>query len=202
VVLMDEPFSGLDARTRHEVRRSTLAGLREANTAVVIVTRDPEEAVRLGDRVALMREGHIVQEGTPAEIYRASRDPQAAALFGGANIFHARAHGGHADSPFGLTSAPAIHDGDWAEIIYRGAAIRVAEQGIPARVISVRPYGAGAEIEAAIEGALLPTGMEVPAFVRVLAPLTPALSPGARIYLAANPAEAFVFSCLDTACRG
>ncbi len=202
VVLMDEPFSGLDARTRDEVRRRTLARLREAGTAIVIVTHDPEEAVRLGDRVALMREGRIVQEGTPSDIYHSPRDTQAAALFGGANIFHTQARGDRADSPFGPTSAPAIQDGDWAEIIYRPAAIRVADSGLPARVTSVRPYGAGAEFEATIEAGALSKGLEAPAFVRALAPLSPALSPGVRIHLAANPAEAFVFPCHDKACRG
>ncbi len=202
VVLMDEPFSGLDARTRDEVRRRTLARLRESNTAVVIVTHDPDEAVRLGDRVALMRDGRIVQDGTPSDIYRHPRDPQAAALFGGANIFHAQVHAGRAASPFGPTAANLVGEGDWAEIIYRPAAIRLADAGLPARVISVRPQGAGAEIEAAIESSALPAGMEAPAFVRAAAAQAIELAPGARIHLAANPEDAFVFPCLDRACRG
>ena len=105
VVLMDEPFSGLDTRQRDELRAATLKRLRDAGAAVVIVTHDPDEAMRLGDRIALMRDGRIVQEGTPVEIYRAPHDPQAAALFGGANVFHARVSGGVAASPFG--TAPA-----------------------------------------------------------------------------------------------
>ena len=202
VVLMDEPFSGLDARTRDEVRRRTLSRLKEANTAVVIVTHDPEEAVRLGDRVALMRDGHIVQVGTPSEIYRSPSDPQAAALFGGANIFHARVHSGRADSPFGQTDAHTMAEGDWAEVIYRPSAIQLADDGVPARVTSVRPHGAGAEIEASIESAALPQGVEAPAFVRAAAPFDAALIPGARIHLTARPADAFVFPCLEKACRG
>ncbi len=203
VVLMDEPFSGLDARTRDEVRRRTLSRLREAGAAVVIVTHDPEEAVRLGDRMALMRDGQIVQEGTPSEIYREPHDPQAAALFGGANIFHARVHGGRADSPFGAhRCARACREGEWAEVIFRPSAIHLADDGVPARVTSVRPHGAGVEIEASIEVAALPQGVEVPAFVRAAAPFDAALIPGARIHLTANPADAFVFPCLEKACRG
>ena len=183
VVLMDEPFSGLDARTRDEVRRRTLARLREAGAAVVIVTHDPEEAVRLGDRVALMRDGRIVQEGTPADIYHAPLDPQAATLFGGANIFHARVHAGRANSPFGHADAGGMGEGVWAEVIFRPTAIQVADDGIPARVLSLRPHGAGAEIEAAIETAALPQGVEAPAFVRAAAPPAAIFAPGARIHL-------------------
>ena len=89
IVLMDEPFSGLDAALRDEVRGTTLLRLKEAGTAVVMVTHDPDEAMRVGNRVALMRAGRIVQAGTPTEIYQHPADPQAAALFGGANVFHA-----------------------------------------------------------------------------------------------------------------
>jgi iron(III) transport system ATP-binding protein len=66
VVLMDEPFSGLDARLRDEVRSTTLKRLREAGAAVVMVTHDADEAMRVGTRVALMQAGRIVQEGTPS----------------------------------------------------------------------------------------------------------------------------------------
>src|SRR4030095_8218908 len=76
VVLMDEPFSGLDARLRDEVRGTTLSRLRQAEAAVVMVTHDPDEAMRVGDLVALMEEGRIVQTGSPTEIYRAPQNRQ------------------------------------------------------------------------------------------------------------------------------
>jgi iron(III) transport system ATP-binding protein len=202
VVLMDEPFSGLDARTRDEVRRRTLARLREETAAVVIVTHDPEEAVRIGDRIALMRDGRIVQEGTPVELYRAPQDSQAAALFGGANIFHTRVAQGLANSPFGFVGANGLAEESWAEVIFRPAAIRMEETGVPAKVFAVRPHGAHAEIEVNIDNTALPAGVEAPVFVRAAAPagLTP--EPGARVYLSADPSDAFVFPCQDKACRG
>ena len=70
VLLMDEPFSGLDRRLRDEVRDDTLNVLRESRVTCVIVTHDPEEALRMADRVALMREGRLVQVDTPEGIYR------------------------------------------------------------------------------------------------------------------------------------
>jgi iron(III) transport system ATP-binding protein len=70
VLLLDEPFSSLDARLRETVRDETLAVLRETNATSLIVTHDPEEAMVMGDRVALLRHGRIAQIGTAAEIYR------------------------------------------------------------------------------------------------------------------------------------
>ncbi len=57
VLLMDEPFSGLDRSLRDEVREDTLEVLRDSRVTCVIVTHDPEEALRMADRIALMRDG-------------------------------------------------------------------------------------------------------------------------------------------------
>jgi iron(III) transport system ATP-binding protein len=201
LVLMDEPFSGLDATLRDSLRGATLKRLREAGTAVVIVTHDPDEALKLGDRVALMRAGKIVQEGTPVELYSNPHDREAAALFGGANLFHARVTGEGARSPFGLVNARGLAEDSWAEVLYRPTKVRVAAHGFPARVVSVRPQGGQLEVEAFLEAAALPEGVEAPAIVRALAPLGAALLAGAEIRLAADPADAFVFPCLDKVCR-
>jgi iron(III) transport system ATP-binding protein len=202
VVLMDEPFSSLDTKQRDEMRAATLKRLKENGAAVVIVTHDPDEAMRLGDRIALMRGGKIVQEGTPVEIYRAPHDPQAAALFGGANVFHARVTRGMAASPFGAASANGSADGSWVEMIYRPSMIGVAETGVSATVMSARPHDGHLEFEAAIDRANLADGMEAPALIRANAPLSAGLAPGTAVKLAANSAEAFVFPCHDKACRG
>jgi iron(III) transport system ATP-binding protein len=201
VVLMDEPFSGLDTALRDEVRGTTLARLKEAGAAIIMVTHDPDEAMRVGDRVALMREGRVVQTGTPAEIYYRPADPQAAALFGGANVFHARVINGCVASPFGQTPAKSVAEGAWAEVLYRSASVRVADKGVPARVLTVRPYAGQLEVEAAILKSALPEGVEAPTYVRAAAAMNKALTPGADIHLAAEPEDAFVFPCRDEICR-
>ncbi|MBV1864072.1 MAG: ABC transporter ATP-binding protein, partial [Rhodobacteraceae bacterium] len=71
VLLMDEPFSGLDNRLRDDVRDATLELLQAEETAVLLVTHDPEEAMRMADMIALMRKGRIVQMGAPFNIYNA-----------------------------------------------------------------------------------------------------------------------------------
>jgi iron(III) transport system ATP-binding protein len=201
LVLMDEPFSSLDATLRGTLRATTLKNLSEADTAVVIVTHDPDEALRLGNRVALMRAGKIVQQGTPVELYSAPHDGEAAALFGGAKLFHTKVMGARARSPFGMVQAHGLAEDSWAEVIYRPGQVRVAEHGFPARVVAVRPQGGQLEVEAALEKAALPEGVEAPAIVRAAAPHHLSLAVGAEIRLQANPEDAFVFPCLDKICR-
>ena len=79
--------------------------------------------------------------------------------------------------------------------------VRVAERGVPARVLAVRPYAGQLEVEAAFLPHALPEGLEAPAIVRAAAPLHMALAPGAEIRLAAEPKDAFVFPCRDIICR-
>ncbi len=69
VILMDEPFSGLDRRLRDATRADTLAILREARATALIVTHDPEEAMRIANRIALMREGKLAEVGLPRDLY-------------------------------------------------------------------------------------------------------------------------------------
>jgi iron(III) transport system ATP-binding protein len=190
----------LDAGLRDEVRGTTLSRLKLEQAAVVMVTHDPDEAMRVGDLVAVMEQGRIVQIGSPTEIYRAPKTRQTAALFG-ANLFHARVVNGSASSPFGESGANFMVDGEWAEIVFRPSSVRVADQGIPAKVLAVRPQGGQLEVEAAIEPVSLPAGVEAPMSVRATAPLEAKISPGAEIRLAARPEDAFVFPCHDRVCR-
>ncbi|AJD44408.1 sulfate ABC transporter ATP-binding protein CysA 1 (plasmid) [Rhizobium gallicum bv. gallicum R602sp] len=69
ILLMDEPFSNLDRGLRERVREETIATLRALGTAAILVTHDPEEALSVGDRVVLMKEGRIEQIGTGYDIY-------------------------------------------------------------------------------------------------------------------------------------
>jgi iron(III) transport system ATP-binding protein len=199
--LLVEPFSGLDASLRDEVRGTTLSRLKQAEAAVVMVTHDPDEAMRVGDVVAIMEEGRIVQTGSPTEIYRAPKTRRTAALFGGANLFHSQVVNGAASSPFGLSGASFMAEGEWAEIVFRPSSVRVSSHGIPAKVLAVRPQGGQLEVEAEIERSSLPEGVKAPISVRAAAPLEAGVAPGAEIRLFARPEEAFVFPCHDRVCR-
>ena len=68
VLLMDEPFSGLDPLIRRETQDELIALETQLNKTIVFITHDLNEALKVGDRIAIMRDGEIVQEGTPEEI--------------------------------------------------------------------------------------------------------------------------------------
>jgi ABC-type sulfate/molybdate transport systems ATPase subunit len=75
VVLLDEPFSSLDASLRAGLRREVELILREAGASAVLVTHDQEEALSLADRIAVMRDGAVVQTGTPEDVYHRPAGP-------------------------------------------------------------------------------------------------------------------------------
>ena len=81
VMLMDEPFSGLDVQLRERLQEETLALLRETRATCLIVTHAPAEAIRLGDRIAVMRAGRLVQAGKAEALYRNPADLFVARLF-------------------------------------------------------------------------------------------------------------------------
>lgn len=101
ILLMDEPFSGLDARLRENVRDETLNLLRDTRSTVLIVTHDPEEALNVSDRIALMQNGQIEQVGTPAEIYSTPVSLFTARFFSELNILDGVIKDGIADTCLG-----------------------------------------------------------------------------------------------------
>jgi ABC-type Fe3+/spermidine/putrescine transport system ATPase subunit len=93
-MLFDEPFSALDAVTRTELRRDIRALLRELKVTALFITHDQEEALELADRVAVLNEGVIEQEGTPFEIYNHPRSEFVATFLGAANVLLGTWRGG------------------------------------------------------------------------------------------------------------
>jgi len=157
IMLMDEPFSGLDNRLRDGIRDETLDILKEEGTAVVLVTHEPEEAMRMADEIALMRQGRIVQHGAPYNVYNAPVDRQAAAFFSDVNVIRGRVQGALTDTPFGAFLAPGVPDGTEVEIVIRPQHLRIdfdrdgrgphptPEDGVPARGTVVRARFMGHE---------------------------------------------------------
>jgi iron(III) transport system ATP-binding protein len=119
IMLMDEPFSGLDNRLRDGIRDETLALLKDEGTSVLLVTHEPEEAMRMADEIALMRDGKIVQRGAPYNIYNAPADKAAVAFFSDINLLSGTVQGALTDTPFGQFLAPGVPDGGKVEIVFR-----------------------------------------------------------------------------------
>jgi len=86
VLLFDEPFGALDTRTRSHLRREIRALLKKVKVPSIFITHDQEEALELGDRVAVLNQGHIEQIGTPYEIYSRPATEYVASFLGAANI--------------------------------------------------------------------------------------------------------------------
>ena len=157
IMLMDEPFSGLDDRLRDEVRDETFNLLRSEDAAVLMVTHDPQEAMKVADEIALMRDGKILQRGAPYNIYNAPVDLKALQFFSDANSIQATLKGSLADTPFGQFFAPGLADGTDIDIVFRPQHIRIdfdrkgqgplptASQGVAARGIVKRARFVGNE---------------------------------------------------------
>lgn len=125
IMLMDEPFSGLDNRLRDGIRDETLNILKEQDTAVLLVTHEPEEAMRMADEIALMRDGRIVQHGAPYNVYTRPVDRAAVSFFSDANVLRAQVTGALAQTPFGQFLAPGYPDGSPVDIVFRPQHVRI-----------------------------------------------------------------------------
>lgn len=125
ILLMDEPFSGLDNRLRDEIRDATLSVLKEEGTAVLLVTHEPEEAMRMADEILLMRAGQIVQRGAPYTIYNNPVDTEAAAFFSDVNVIPGISQGALTETAFGTFLTPGHGDGTPVEIVVRPQHLRI-----------------------------------------------------------------------------
>lgn len=143
VMLMDEPFSGLDQRLRDSVREETLALLKETRSTCLLVTHDPSEAMGMADRILLMRNGELVQTGTPEELYRRPADIEAALFFSEANVLTGRVRAGKVTTPLGDFAVPGAGEGDIARVAIRPQGLKLtdAEVGIEGYVLDSRFLG-------------------------------------------------------------
>jgi iron(III) transport system ATP-binding protein len=148
VMLLDEPFSGLDTGLRTRLRDDTLHLLKESGAATVLVTHDPEEAMFMGDRIALMDAGRIVQTGRPEDLYHRPATAFVAGFFGEVNRIPAKIAGGVAATPLGELPAAALADGSAAEVLIRPEALILSHPdphgpspAVTARVLAARMLG-------------------------------------------------------------
>jgi iron(III) transport system ATP-binding protein len=147
VLLLDEPFSGLDVTLRAQVREQTLGLLQETGVTTLMVTHDPEEAMFMADRILVMRDGRIVQAGKPRETYFRPLDAFVAALFGPINRLNGVVQGGRVETPLGWFDAPDLADGTPAQILIRpeGLALSRVDADAPSAntmlVVSARLIG-------------------------------------------------------------
>jgi iron(III) transport system ATP-binding protein len=193
VLLMDEPFSGLDPRLRERMREETLAILRETRATCIVVTHDAEEAMRMGDRVALLRRGRVVQTGKALDLYRAPKDILAARTFSDLNEIPARIENGVAATVLGRFPANGLAEGARAIVCIRQRGVRLLPpgEGVPVRVLDARFLGDVALVEIAVQG------LDAPLLARVKESDTPPL--GSEIGVGIDTVAVLVFEAEDQA---
>ena len=142
VMLLDEPFANVDSTLRRALREDARRALRDAGSIAVVVTHDPDEALELADRIAILVAGRIVQVGEPGEIWRAPAEVAVAELFGQAQHLRGRAEGGDVTTAFGVLAdhPDATADGE-VDVVVRPAAVRLAKAAHGARVEDIRFLG-------------------------------------------------------------
>jgi iron(III) transport system ATP-binding protein len=151
ILLLDEPFSGLDGQLRAKVRESVVADLRAAGTSVLIVTHDPEEAMLIADDMILMAGGRLLQTGSPEDCYHRPSSLAAARLLGDVVALPSQVEAGRAITALGSFPADGRQDGP-ACILTRPEALRLGEGGKPARVLSSGFAGACYRVELECDG--------------------------------------------------
>ena len=189
--LLDEPFSNLDVRLRSQLRDLVLHVLKQSAASTLIVTHDPEEAMFLGDRIAVMRDGRIVQQGAPEELYKAPADAFVAGLFSEVNRIPGVVAEGQVETGMGRVMAPGIANGTAVEVFVRPESVFIVAEGEGARtakVLTSRMLGQSSLVHLAVPGE---DGQELQLHVRVQGGDRPGENSvvGVRI----DPPRAFVF---------
>ena len=212
VLLLDEPFSGLDVTRRASIRAETLGLLKETGVATLMVTHDPEEAMFMADRILVMNDGRVIQDGTPVETYFEPATAFVAALFGPVNRLRGVVRGGHVATPLGTFDATGFKDYTAVEILIRPEGLRLARPGetpevragdvpckpapvsgrtsqrAPIRAVSARPLGRSSHVVLRVpdgDGQALTIEARVPG---VFLP-----QPGVEVQVTVNPRQAHVF---------
>ncbi len=187
VVLLDEPFSGLDVSLRHRVRDRTAKILRDSGIATLMVTHDPEEAMYLADRIAVMDKGRIRQAGTPDEIYLNPADAFVAAFFGDVNRFDGVVTSGSVETPVGSVPTKDIADGVAVTVLVRPEALKLAAEGArQGTVLSSRFLGRSSLIDVRLSDETAPT-------VRIHVPGRHLPGTGEAVAVTCDGSETFVF---------
>lgn len=193
VLLLDEAFASLDARLREQVRDDTLHVLQQAGIPALIVTHDAEEAMFMADRIALIREGQVVQLGTPEALYLHPATPFVATFLGEVNRLPARVRDGAAETVIGAAPARGLPEGSAAELLLRPEGVLVLAADAPgttrAEVEACRLLGSTTLVHMAVAdgaGGVLHLHARLPPGAR--------LARGDQVGVALDPERAFAFA--------
>ncbi|NQU62508.1 MAG: ABC transporter ATP-binding protein, partial [Rhodospirillales bacterium] len=194
LLLLDEPFSGLDTNMRGEIREETLGVLKHNGIATVMVTHDPEEAMFMADRIKILgNNGRILQAGRPHDIYYHPQHEFVAKLFGLMNRFEGVVKGGHVEIPLGRLPAKGLDEGLKVEVLVRPEGIVLESNGgdgAPLQVVSTHLLGHDNIVRVTLTaGSVAPKERDI--YVRIHHTFEPELSK--KITGKIDPEYAFIF---------
>ena len=176
LLLLDEPFGALDARTRVDLRRNLRAVQRELGVTTLFVTHDQDEAFELGDRIAVLAQGRLVEEGPPRELYLRPATEFVATFLGGANLLVGQStRTGVRLGPVEMPLAAEVRSDESVrrvQVLFRPEDVALVPEGEPAGVAEL---GVGTVEEVAFVGASERLRLRLPALpgVRVIQPPVP-----------------------------
>lgn len=155
ILLMDEPFAAVDVVLRRSLRAECRRLLKARGAAAILVTHDPEEAMEIGDKIAVMHEGRVVQAGDPAELYDRPANAQVGMMLGDGQMIDVRLEDGALQTAFGawpLSSLANTAPVECAKLLVRAECFGLKADGNGARVLEIRRIGARRQVVLAGDG--------------------------------------------------
>jgi iron(III) transport system ATP-binding protein len=140
LVLLDEPWSNVDPHLRETLRAEVAEIVRPLGVTVVLVTHDREEAFSLADRIALMRDGMVVQEGTSEELYFAPASRWAAEFVGAGNVLAGTVVNGLVETPIGSFPANGSSGKGRVEVLVRPELLQLEPDPAGAAEVVAREF--------------------------------------------------------------
>ncbi len=201
IMLMDEPFSNLDDRLRDQVRDQALAITREEQSAVLLITHLPQEAMRIADNIILMRKGRVIQTGSPIDLYNNPVDREAAEFFSDLNVLHGVVRAGRVDTQFGQFETPNLVDGTDVEVLIRPQHVRMdfyrsGDQPAPTEADGVAACGIVTSAFYMGESSLVEFRMESNRMaIKVSVPSVFLPRSGERLWLSLRRSRCYLFPC-------
>lgn len=194
VLLLDEPFSGLDTMLREQMSEEMALTLRELGVTSIMVTHDPEEALTLADRIVLMNDGEVIQTGTPDELFQSPSNVFSARFFGRINEIDGVVDGSTVKTDLGRFRNPALTDGSEVKVLLRPEALKISS-GPDGRRPASELLVCG--VQYAGNSSLIRLGLgEWPqphTHVELRHPDTASFGLGEKVWIEFDPDEAFVF---------
>jgi iron(III) transport system ATP-binding protein len=192
VILLDEPYAGLDSRLRERIRDQMLHVLKAAGTAALMVTHDAEEAMFMSDNIIVMRHGQVQQTGRPVNLYCQPNTAFVAEFFGEVNRLEGHVSKGCIETILGSFDAPpTMSEGDAASIVIRHEGLIIEPDGTGenanAFVMEARLLGRASLIHLSV-----PTGTDELHF-HARVPGLNSLQTGSPVRITVDATQAFVF---------